>query len=305
LEDWCRHSSAEEVGSYRWQDNLPVSSTTTTLSIEDNHFSTELARAIKALATSQIRENGCQLQTFRQIGIVEGLIDQAAELSLNTELFSRIQSWATSSDTQTIWIQGYSQTAIPSRNTLTGAYIVSIAHNAKIPVIAYFCQHPMETRRSPYVSKTNQRDAVARSIHMVCSLISQLLELLPAGIIESEIDLGHERFASIFSTSESLPIAISLLRDSISIGPQLLFCIIDGLQWVEQEKQDALRPLVNMLKWEPRDNRVLKVLYSTDGFVDVLRDLESADRLDVLDFEVEDAGDRRSDGVEMGFFKEL
>jgi hypothetical protein len=205
------------------------------------------------------------------------LIDQAAELALNKEVVLRIQAWTGSSISQTLWIQGPSLAGMTSRYTLTSAYLVSTAQKANIPVLSYFCQHPGDRRRSSSGSESDGRtdNRVDDFTKMLYSLISQLLEFLSPGVVESELDFSSTRFASLSTTSEPSSTAISLLKDLLSTGPQLLFCIIDGLQFLAPETLEALWSLVDLLRGRQKDDRILKVLYTTDGFVEMLGKLEN------------------------------
>ena len=300
-------SIRDEVGSYIWRDKFAVSSASFSPAIMGYDSPVGSIMPVQRYSTSQIQANGYRLQKYREYDAVAALIDQAVELSLNTEVFLRIQTWTGSSKCQTLLIQGPFQASFPSRYTLMSAYLVSTARKADIPVIQYFLQHPGDRQTSTSGSDSddetdNTADDGAR---LVYSLISQLLEFLPPGALESEFDFSSTRFASLSTSAEPLPVAISLLRDLLSIGPPLLFCVIDGLQFLAPGTLGGLWSLVDLLRGPRKDDRVLKVLYTTDGFVDALGKLDDDERMSVLDFECEEAGPGEFDAVDVGLLTEF
>lgn len=107
------------------------------------------------------------------------------------------------------------------------AAIVKSADAASIPVISYFCSLDRRWRL------TEGETMEARGlIALVYALIRQLIELLPPGL-NVGIDLGSKRLQSFDGTLESWESCITLLGDLLSCTKPVLYCIIDGIQWLD------------------------------------------------------------------------
>ena len=216
---------------------------------------------------------------------VQTMVAQAEDLSIHIGIFDRIQQWNAAKTSQCLWIQGPFQVSRPSHCTLLNTYVLSIAERASIPTISYFCEPGTDM------------------IQMVYSLILQIVALIPDDF-RSELDFTSARFDALAGTTDSLSDAIHLLKDLLSVGPYLLFILIDGLQVLDTTSNAGL--LTNFVQVvrdfgsEATDSsRTVKTLFTTDGFVEVLTALRGNQRLDALDFTGEDLD--FADAVEVGF----
>ena len=91
-----------------------------------------------------------------------------------------------------------------------------------------------------------------------------------------------------------------------------MFCFVDGMHSYQgrlsQVEAQALKDVVNMFRFKGQDKledppRVIKALYTTDGFVELLGMLKGSERLNSLDFEFEDRVGPEVDAVEMNGLK--
>lgn len=225
------------------------------------------------------------LQRNTQQEHVQTMVAQAEDLSVHIGIFDRIQQWNAAKTSQCLWIQGPFQASTPSHFTLLNTYVLATAERASIPTISYFCEPG------------------ADMVKMVYSLILQLVALIPDDF-RSDLDFTSARFDALAGTTDSLSDAIHLFKDLLSVGPYLLFILIDGLQVLDTASNAG--PLTNLVQAvrdfgkEARDSsRTLKTLFTTDGFVEALTALRGNQRLDALDFTDENLD--FADAIEVGF----
>jgi hypothetical protein len=94
----------------------------------------------------------------------------------------------------------------------------------------------------------------------------QLIEQLPAKL-ECESDFSGERFSRLDGTLKTWSDAIAVLNDLLRFTPKILYCIIDGFQWLDDPSTDKfLKELVKVLRGAavPSSN-CFKVLITTTG----------------------------------------
>ena len=101
--------------------------------------------------------------------------------------------------------------------------------------------------------------------------------------------------------------AIYLLRDLLTVGPYLLYVIIDGLHVLDTIPISRLldiflEALCSAAHMSDKDRpRTIKILFTTDGLVEALTSLELDEKLDALDFANEDDGSVDVDGMDVSF----
>lgn len=103
-----------------------------------------------------------------------------------------------------------------------------------------------------------------------------------------EKDLSPDRFNVLDRSHETLPHALVLMDDLLSIAPKLLVVVLDGVQQCEDGREgdkgagNFLNVFLEILK-EGMRGRVLKVLFTTDGVCDILWcKLEPQEQVSVL-----------------------
>ena len=225
------------------------------------------------------------LQRNTQQEHVQTMVAQAEDLSIHIGIFDRIQQWNAAKTSQCLWIQGPFQVPTPSHYTLLNTYVLATADRASIPAISFFCE-----------SGTDM-------VKMIYSLILQMVALIPDDF-RSDLDFTSARFDALTGTVDSLSDAIQLFKDLLSVGPYLLFILIDGLQVLDTASNAG--PLTKLVR-AVRDfgneatesSRTIRALFTTDGFVEALTALRGNQRLDALDFTGDDLD--LTDGIEVGF----
>ena len=216
---------------------------------------------------------------------VQTMVAQSENLSIHIGIFDRIQQWNAAKTSQCLWIQGPFQVSRPSHYTLLNTYVLAAAERASIPTISYFCELGTDM------------------VKMVYSLILQLVALIPDDF-RSDLDFTSARFDALTGTTDSLSDAIDLFKDLLSVGPYLLFILVDGLQVLHTASNvGSLTKFVQLVrdcgKEATGSLRTVKTLITTDGFVEPLTALRGNQRLDALDFTSEDLD--FADGIEVGF----
>ena len=216
---------------------------------------------------------------------VQTMVAQSEDLSIHIGIFDRIQQWNAAKTSQCLWIQGPFQVSSPSHYTLLNTYVLATAERASIPTISYFCELGTDM------------------VKMVYSLILQLVALIPDDF-RSDLDFTSARFDALAGTTDSLSDAIDLFKDLLSVGPYLLFILVDGLQVLDTASNAGpLTQFVQLVRDRSKEatdsSRTIKTLFTTDGFVESLTALRGNQRLDALDFTSEDLD--FADGIEVGF----
>jgi hypothetical protein len=213
-------------------------------------------------------------ESTRHLAVIEtgfSVEDTFPTLEIANELLVELQEWTSASESRTLWIYGPVE-AIPSELSLTASYVVSTVNRLKIPVIAHSC---------PYQAATLE------SFMLVSySIVRQLIWLLPDRF-KSDIDFGTDRFRELTGNIKSIPDALFLIEDLLTVMPQLVVFVIDGFQYLDQEKETGdnsvyLTFLLETLK-AAQDKIALKILITTDGFSQRLSQLLDADeQLDAM-----------------------
>ncbi|KAK8054427.1 hypothetical protein PG996_013728 [Apiospora saccharicola] len=141
---------------------------------------------------------------------------------------------------------------------MVAARVVCLAGEAKVPCVWYICRPPVITSLKLML---DQKQKLFVSI--VYSITRQLCQLVP---IELGTDFeGLESLARLDGSPQSIPIALSLLKGLIKISPNLMICVIDGLQLLDcGELVRYVDELLEVLAGPVQDH-VVKLLVTTSG----------------------------------------
>jgi hypothetical protein len=146
---------------------------------------------------------------------------------------------------------------------LLASMCIDFAAAAKLPVISYFCSLP----QTGELRDGNTKE-VQGLLSLIYAIIRLLIDQLPAQF-SSELDLSSQRFAGLRGSVASWGVAISLLKDLIDIVPRPLFCIIDGLQLLDNwSTETLLEDFIAVLKERSSnggETEGLKILFTTMG----------------------------------------
>jgi hypothetical protein len=145
----------------------------------------------------------------------------------DNNIFQRLQTWLTGTESDILWIYGPAQTMRPSMTSFAATHIVNMLDRANLPIIAYHCDADM--------AKADPLDELRR---LVYSLIRQLVWHVP-GEFSSIASFNKERFDLLDWNPENLKEALALFHDLMAVVPSLLFCVIGGLNMLERRKEES------------------------------------------------------------------
>lgn len=239
------------------------------------------------------------LGIFVQRDILQTLRENLFGLEISMEVYRKLQEWNSKPSRAALWIEGPSEAETPSQNTLTSASLVSVTQRTSVNSIFYFCQLPT----SPGALVGNSTQAF---LHAISSLISQLVQYVPAEF-NSDVDFSTTRFAGLDGSDRSLPKALSLLRDVLCVSTGLVYCVIDGIQFLENLDDSPYTALMEqfiglLCGADLPSDLILKSCFTTDGYSSVLGDLSRADRVEQITYDLDAVCDRHGESTEMNEF---
>lgn len=191
---------------------------------------------------------------------------------VNKQTLVRLLRWSrASSPSQTLWIKGPYTATRDSENHMTriGLKLVNLAHEHRpnFPMISFFCQ--LNSAKNLQLSETAEMGALTAVLY---ALIRQILAILSPPL-ETDIYLSKSRFQRLDGTNGACKDALLILEDLVGYITQPVFCILDGLQWLEHiSTRKHLKKLLEVLR-----HNYLHVLYITTGSAASLGDTISKD----------------------------
>lgn len=239
------------------------------------------------------------------IETVVDITSKATKIAVNPRVRQRIADWTSSGRSETLWVQGPRGVHSPSLNTLTAVCLLALSSRNEIPCLSYFCT--LSSANAPSASELSPQKTLS---NLIKSVITQIVLLLPDHLLTSS-DLSPNRFKQLIKDEKDFDFdhALQLLHDLRSLIPAYLHCIIDGAQMLEDREnslhthhlQRALEELISV-PWSeaeacqdtqlkppndmpgPEVRRVIKVCFTTDGYVDGLAQLAGDYRLEKIGY---------------------
>ncbi|KAF2464831.1 uncharacterized protein BDR25DRAFT_271045 [Lindgomyces ingoldianus] len=157
--------------------------------------------------------------------------------------------------------------------TILAAKFIDFAAASNIPLVSYFC----ELKRGERLQMGNTLE-MQGLMSLFYGILRQMIELAPPEFKSSK-DFSKERFEKLDGSVHSWDHLTSVFRDVQDILPGKLFCVIDGLQWLDDASTSSfLAQFVEMLR---RDN--FKVLITTTGQSQCLLDCLTREELLILE----------------------
>ncbi|GKU03969.1 phytanoyl- dioxygenase family protein [Fusarium langsethiae] len=183
------------------------------------------------------------------------------------EIAVRVQTWITAADSQALWIKGLTHPTHGRVVSTTAAYVVALAYSTRIPCISFFCQ-------LQGLSGQTQHEQL---ISLLYSLIRQLSLLVP-----ETIDLSSDLLSDLRSLNgnlASIPLALKIIEILYDSAPPLLFCVLNGLQFLGKGADASIGHLIDILR-KPHEGRVTKLLVTTRGLIPPCSRFGPRERLD-------------------------
>lgn len=194
--------------------------------------------------------------------------DASSVTYMDWQVVSALEEWTTSGS-QILCIAGPNQVVDTPPTIMVATDYVASAIQAQIPVISYFCELP---RRGTKLS-SGMTAEMKGLIALTYALIRQLIELLPSFMSYTEI-LGEQKLAKVDGSVGSYDEAITVLGELLDLSPPMLFCVIDGLEVLDDRSTTKhMTAFINTLRGHriyrnpPAEGsgRVLKILFTTAG----------------------------------------
>lgn len=151
------------------------------------------------------------------------------------------------------------------------ARFVGMVEAHELNVISYFCEIPRTSQRRD----TPEAEGATSLLY---ALLRQLVEILPPRL-DTTVDFSESRFAKLDGSLKTWSEAIELLGDLLSALKGIVFCVIDGLHWLDGEGTDA--PLAQLLTALRHDR--LRVFFTTCGRSGCLLEHLERDEILILD----------------------
>lgn len=186
-----------------------------------------------------------------------GLITEDTQ-EIPEKVYDLLQGWLLERDSRTLWICGPAYTTTPSDLSSAAAYVVDMIPRSGQSLIAHRCQ--------------TSGSAAEALVSMVYSVIAQLIQRVPERF-STHKDLSQNRFDLLDRSIGSLALALGLMEDLLTLIPEPLNVVLDGLQLCEWGWRDKrynkkckkyLGIFIRILN-DAKKSRVLKVLFTTDG----------------------------------------
>lgn len=171
------------------------------------------------------------------------------------ETVMRLQEWSQGHGSPLLWLEGPVLELDDLENPFTGiaAKFIRLAEIHNLTVISHFCELPRRT-----TGKHGPEETAA--ISLLYAILRQLIEVLPP-CLETTIDFSEDRFARLDGTMDTWSEATACLRDLSSVMSRVVFCVIDGLHWLDSRRTEM--PLVELLRIFRTEG--LRVLFTTSG----------------------------------------
>ena len=195
------------------------------------------------------------------------LFSHSAASNMPVEIAMRLQKWATGDNSAIISLSGtnaYAEIRTPDSLSSVAANLIAFADLAKLPVVSYFCT--LGTPGDLSSPRTRETQAL---IALVYALLWQLVELIPVET-KVNVDLSADRFCLLDGTTDTFAEALNLLRDAFQCAPYLLYCVIDGLHWLDDRSTRALLDrfvslLLDITRSGDAQEHQIKIVLTTAG----------------------------------------
>lgn len=188
---------------------------------------------------------------------------RSGQVHVDQETLVRLARWTKSNEPRILWAEGSFGIGSKVNHALSTMALrfVELADGSDVAVMSYFC----EIRRDTTLRSGNTKENQA-TIELLYALIRQTTELLLPHF-DTKIDMSEARLASLDGTIKTWKDALLVFEDVTSLIPENSFCVIDGLDWLDDNSNESyLDGFLQAL----RKSR-LKTLFMTTGRSGVLR----------------------------------
>ncbi|EXU98462.1 hypothetical protein X797_008409 [Metarhizium robertsii] len=193
----------------------------------------------------QVAVNSAHLEDFFHRDRVRLPYDLSAAVMIPPETLKQLTDWTASRSPRLLWIEGPHIEADDMENMVTkiAAKFVDLASQCRVPIVSYFC----ELRRGEPLRPGQSRETQG-AIAVASALLRQMIELLLPRF-EAEMDLSEARFRPFDGTVGSWDESMAVIRELTELMPDEVFCVIDGLHWLDDTSAEKyLKELIHLLR---------------------------------------------------------
>lgn len=206
---------------------------------------------------------------------VKYLIPRASRAHVEFRVAKRVKQLLQEANMTCLWVEGPSDTPIPSQNTLTAVYVTAVVENSGLQVISHFCA--LELRQ--------KWTAQERLSLLLQSMIAQAVRFVPERIFSGR-DLSPARLGECFVPHAAVSELLTVMGDVLSVVSGDVLCVIDGVQALEQRSEKThtkhLMHVFQTLCSNGHGSQSHKLLMTTDGYADALARLASGGTVDKI-----------------------
>jgi hypothetical protein len=193
---------------------------------------------------------------------------------VSKQTLARLTRWSQpNSPARMLWMRGPYTPARNLENPLTrlAAKLATMARQSGVPFISYFCPLAQQTPCMPQRQHGEMTESAPLTA-LLYALIWQVVQLLPP-LFESEMDLSAELFERLARAQLTWEDVLAILKDIVALVPGPMFCILEGVQRLEQSNTNSyLSKFIAVLRELGGGLTRMHVLLVTTGTSTTLRD---------------------------------
>ncbi|KAH0541794.1 hypothetical protein FGG08_003749 [Glutinoglossum americanum] len=209
-----------------------------------------------------LRSSAAHLAARRCSGAAGEAAGEVAGVDADPEVVYRLRRWWGAGASGLLWVQGPDSAGGPA--SLAGD-VAAVARRCGVPGATHVCRR--------VGSDGEVFGHAGLFVDLLCSLVHQLVQGVAAGF-SSDLDFGPARFARLDRRSPgSIPAALLLVRDLLSLQTGRQLVVLDGMQWLDYSNdatlERQLEEFLRILKAAAPDNSnpspLIKTLITTSG----------------------------------------
>jgi len=226
----------------------------------------------KTVRWSEVEVASRVLEVTAENGYPIDLTESDDRMKAGPAIQQHLQDWMSATESRRLWLCGPVRTEEFGEVSMAAAYMVLLSERIKVSVIAYRFRDDEfglpEDQSAKIGMQWRRSTEMDRLTMMLYSMIRQLVWLLPEEI-ESKSEFTFDRFDHLDGSTASLLDALNLFQELLALMPQLLVCVLDGFELVDNDVDPDgtaiyLALFLEILR-EAEQQRVLKVLLSSAG----------------------------------------
>ncbi|KAF2827232.1 hypothetical protein CC86DRAFT_466043 [Ophiobolus disseminans] len=192
---------------------------------------------------------------------------------IEADVVQTLQTWNSQTKSSILGIFGPATISQDCSTMLMTIKYVEAARAAGVPCVSYFCE------RSAKPPPAGRAPQTIGAVALLYALIKQLVLHLPLGMLEPAA-ITKDRFDELDGTLKAWPSALTIFRDLLKLAePFLLLIVIYGIEMLDYEATqgrlvaliEELRAAMVVEEGAHSQKRLLKVLFATSGFSEVLK----------------------------------